>query len=61
MLRQVTRKLKFDALLEQGHTNVWYYENIDVGRRGAATNAQRADMGSIIFSFLWNKLNRNND
>ena len=48
-------------MLEQGHTNVWYYENIDVGRRGAATNAQRADMGSIIFSFLWNTLNRNND
>jgi prolyl oligopeptidase len=43
-------------MLEQGHQNVWYYENIEGGHGGAANNAQRADMTAITYSFLWNML-----
>lgn len=43
-------------MLEQGHQNVWYYENIEGGHGGAANNAQRADMSAITYSFLWNTL-----
>nr|WP_315476375.1 prolyl oligopeptidase family serine peptidase [uncultured Undibacterium sp.] len=43
-------------MLEQGHQNVWYYENIEGGHGGAANNAQRADMSAITYSFLWNML-----
>lgn len=48
-------------MLEQGHKNVWYYENIEGGHGGAANNTQRADMASITYSFLWNMLKRDND
>ena len=41
---------------DQGHQNVWYYENIEGGHGGAANNAQRADMSAITYSFLWNML-----
>jgi len=41
---------------EQGHQNIWYYENIEGGHGGAANNAQRADMSAITYSFLWNML-----
>lgn len=44
-------------MIEQGHKNVWYYENIEGGHGGAANSAQRADMSAITYSFLWNKLN----
>lgn len=43
-------------MLEQGHQNVWYYENTEGGHGGAANNAQRADMSAITYSFLWNML-----
>ncbi len=43
-------------MLEQGHQNIWYYENIEGGHGGAANNAQRADMSAITYSFLWNML-----
>ncbi|MBC3873898.1 prolyl oligopeptidase family serine peptidase [Undibacterium flavidum] len=43
-------------MLEQGHQNVWYYENTEGGHGGAANNAQRADMSAITYSFLWNTL-----
>nr|WP_315467594.1 prolyl oligopeptidase family serine peptidase [uncultured Undibacterium sp.] len=43
-------------MLDQGHQNVWYYENIEGGHGGAANNAQRADMSAITYSFLWNML-----
>nr|WP_315487002.1 prolyl oligopeptidase family serine peptidase [uncultured Undibacterium sp.] len=43
-------------MLEQGHQNVWYYENIEGGHGGAANNAQRADMSAITYTFLWNSL-----
>jgi prolyl oligopeptidase len=47
-------------MLDQGHGNVWYYENIEGGHGGAANNAQRADMTAITYSFLWNMLKRDN-
>lgn len=43
-------------MVDQGHQNVWYYENIEGGHGGAANNAQRADMSAITYSFLWNML-----
>ncbi|MFZ6654213.1 prolyl oligopeptidase family serine peptidase [Undibacterium sp. TJN19] len=48
-------------MLDQGHKNVWYYENIEGGHGGAANNAQRADMSAITYTFLWNMLKRDND
>ncbi|WP_230407550.1 prolyl oligopeptidase family serine peptidase [Undibacterium rivi] len=48
-------------MLDQGHKNVWYYENIEGGHGGAANNEQRADMSAITYSFLWNMLKRDND
>ena len=48
-------------MMDQGHKNVWYYENIEGGHGGAANNAQRADMSAITYTFLWNMLKRDND
>lgn len=48
-------------MMEQGHKNVWYYENIEGGHGGAANNTQRADMAAITYSFLWNMLKRDNE
>jgi len=48
-------------MLDQGHKNVWYYENIEGGHGGAANNEQRADMSAITYSFLWNMLKRDNE
>ena len=48
-------------MMDQGHKNVWYYENIEGGHGGAANNAQRADMSAITYTFLWNTLKRDND
>ena len=47
-------------MLDQGHPNVWYYENIEGGHGGAANNEQRADMTAITYSFLWNMLKWDN-
>ena len=47
-------------MLDQGHQNVWCYENIEGGHGGAANNAQRADMSAITYSFLWNMLKWDN-
>ncbi|MES2071382.1 MAG: prolyl oligopeptidase family serine peptidase [Pseudomonadota bacterium] len=47
-------------MLEQGHTNVWYYENIEGGHGGAANNAQKADMTAITYTFLWDMLKPDN-
>ncbi len=47
-------------MMDQGHQNVWYYENIEGGHGGAANNAQRADMAAITYSFLWNMLKWDN-
>ncbi|MFZ3002354.1 MAG: prolyl oligopeptidase family serine peptidase [Undibacterium umbellatum] len=48
-------------MMDQGHKNVWYYENIEGGHGGAANNAQRADMSAITYTFLWNMLKRDNE
>ena len=42
-------------MIEQGH-DVLYYENIEGGHGGAADNAQRADLQTLQFAFLWLKL-----
>jgi prolyl oligopeptidase len=42
-------------MIEQGH-DVLYYENIEGGHGGAADNAQRADLQTLQFAFLWEKL-----
>ncbi|AZP11453.1 prolyl oligopeptidase family serine peptidase [Undibacterium parvum] len=47
-------------MMDQGHANVWYYENIEGGHGGAANNAQKADMSAITYSFLWNMLKWDN-
>jgi prolyl oligopeptidase len=44
-------------MLAQGH-DVVYYENIEGGHGGAATNAQRAAMQTLGFAFLWQQLNK---
>ena len=44
-------------MIEQGH-EVVYYENIEGGHGGAANNAQRADMQTLEFAFLWQQLAR---
>lgn len=43
-------------MMDQGHPNVWYYENIEGGHGGAANNAQTADIMAIIYSFMWDKV-----
>ncbi|MCX7218352.1 MAG: prolyl oligopeptidase family serine peptidase, partial [Burkholderiales bacterium] len=47
-------------MMDQGHAQVWYYENIEGGHGGAANNAQKADMSAITYSFLWNMLKWDN-
>ncbi|MFC4158671.1 prolyl oligopeptidase family serine peptidase [Chitinimonas lacunae] len=44
-------------MLDQGHKNVWYYENIEGGHAGAADNRQRADLQALEYTFLWKMLN----
>jgi prolyl oligopeptidase len=39
----------------QGH-DVLYYENIEGGHAGSATNPQQAFMSALEFSFLWKQL-----
>jgi prolyl oligopeptidase len=43
-------------MLEQGHHDVLYYENIEGGHGGAANNEQRAFMSALAYSFLWIEL-----
>jgi len=42
-------------MLDQGH-DVLYYENIEGGHGGAATNAQSAHMWALAYMFLWGEL-----
>ena len=44
-------------MIEQGH-DVVLYENIEGGHGGAADNAQRADLMTLEFAFLWQQLGR---
>ncbi len=48
---------KFVAALEaMGRDDVWYYENVEGGHRGAANNAQRAFMTALAYTFAWNQV-----
>jgi prolyl oligopeptidase len=48
------------ALMEaQGH-DVTYYENIEGGHGGAANNAQSAYMSALAYTFLKQKLFKDN-
>jgi prolyl oligopeptidase len=40
---------------EQGH-DVLYYENVEGGHSGAATNQQRAFMSALAYTFLRREL-----
>ena len=40
---------------EQGH-DVLYYENIEGGHAGSATNPQLAFVSALEYSFLWKQL-----
>jgi len=42
-------------MLETGN-DVLYYENIEGGHGGAATNAQQAHMNALVYAFLWQRL-----
>lgn len=43
-------------MLEQGHKDVLYYENMEGGHGGAADNSQRAQLQALRFAFLWDAL-----
>ncbi len=43
-------------MLEQGHKDVLYYENMEGGHGGAADYNQRAHLLALRFSFMWNAL-----
>ena len=43
-------------MLERGHRQVFYYENIEGGHGGAANNSQRAFMNALSWTFLWQHL-----
>lgn len=47
---------KMAALMASSGKDVTYFENIEGGHGGAATNAQRAHMQALAFEFLWQKL-----
>ncbi len=46
-------------MLEQGHQDVLYYENMEGGHGGAADNAQRAQLQALRFAFFWDALGKN--
>lgn len=43
-------------MLEQGHKDVLYYENMEGGHGGAADNTQRAHLQALEFAYLWAQL-----
>ncbi len=47
---------KMAALMAASGKDVTYFENIEGGHGGAATNAQRAHMQALAYEFLWQKL-----
>ncbi|MDU2057929.1 MAG: hypothetical protein E6719_01285, partial [Dermabacter sp.] len=44
---------KFTAALEELGAPVKYWENIEGGHGGAASNAQAARMNALVHAFLW--------
>ncbi len=47
---------KLAALMLSAGKDVTYYENIEGGHGGAATNAQAAHMAALAWTFLWQRL-----
>ncbi|WP_324649325.1 prolyl oligopeptidase family serine peptidase [Georgenia sp. H159] len=47
---------KMMALMSEAGKDVTYYENIEGGHGGAATNAQAAFMQALAYEFLWQRL-----
>ncbi|MEE6294626.1 prolyl oligopeptidase family serine peptidase [Georgenia wangjunii] len=47
---------KMAALMLEAGKDVTYYENIEGGHGGAATNAQSAHMAALAYEFLWQRL-----
>ncbi|MGH3358433.1 MAG: prolyl oligopeptidase family serine peptidase [Nocardioidaceae bacterium] len=47
---------KMAALMLEHDKDVAYYENIEGGHGGAATNAQAAHMAALAYRFLWQRL-----
>ncbi|WP_246130940.1 prolyl oligopeptidase family serine peptidase [Cellulomonas aerilata] len=47
---------KMTALLRELGKDVTYYENVEGGHGGAATNAQAAHMTALAYTFLWQRL-----
>jgi len=47
---------KMAALMRDTGHDVLYYENIEGGHGGAATNAQSAHMNALVYAFLWQRL-----
>ena len=47
---------KMAAQMGEAGKDVTYFENIEGGHGGAATNAQRAHMQALAFEFLWQRL-----
>ena len=47
---------KMMALMAEAGKDVTYYENIEGGHGGAATNAQQAFMSALAYEFLWQRL-----
>ena len=49
---------KMAAQMSAAGKDVTYFENIEGGHGGAATNAQRAHMQALAFEFLWQRLGK---
>lgn len=47
---------KMAAQMRSADKDVTYYENIEGGHGGAATNAQAAHMQALAYAFLWSRL-----
>lgn len=47
---------KFTAAMESLGADVRYWENIEGGHGGAATNEQAARMNALLYTFLWNTI-----
>jgi prolyl oligopeptidase len=49
---------KMAARMLEAKQDVLYYENIEGGHGGAATNKQQAHMNALAYAFLWKMLPR---
>ena len=49
---------KFTAAMESLGADVRYWENIEGGHGGAATNEQAARMNALLYTFLWDTIGK---